>query len=151
VSLAVAIVHAVVAVSHSVKRKRHVHEFKKLRSEAFQNLDRHEKAVLREFFIQGQNTLRLPIDHPTVAGMRTRGILEIVGSHGEGSLAGLLFPVKLADDIRGQLTAAMVDLPEGEPSKEQVEWVVTNRPDFIPEIERHIDLFHRSWDRRGLW
>lgn len=149
VSLVLAGVHTVVAVSHFFSRKRRVHKFKTLRTEALHNLDPQEKAVLREFFVQEQNTIRLPIDHPTVAGMRTKGILLRVGQHGEGSLAGILFPLKMADDIRGQLTASMIDLPEGEPSKEQIDWVVANRPDFIPEIERHVDLFHRSW--RGLW
>jgi len=40
-------------------------------------LDQSEKSVLREFYLQGQNTLQLPMDHPVVAGLISSGILTI--------------------------------------------------------------------------
>jgi Super-infection exclusion protein B len=65
------------------------------------HLDPSEKSVLREFFIQNQNTLQLPVDQATVSGLITKGVLTVAGSTGERSLAGLLFPVRIADHIRG--------------------------------------------------
>lgn len=62
---------------------------------ALYNLDDKEIAVLREFFIQGQNTLQLPVGHPVVAGLIEKGILEQVGMIGENSLVGPLFSLSI--------------------------------------------------------
>jgi hypothetical protein len=44
------------------------------------NLDEHEKTILREFSIQGKNTIQLPIDNPVVAGLSKKGFLKYVGA-----------------------------------------------------------------------
>lgn len=144
-----AIVHTASAAYSHFKRRRRFHAFNKERYESLQRLDQREKSVLREFFVQNQNTLRLPVDDPTVAGLMSRGILVRVGKHGEGSLAGILFPLKIADDVADQLLWNMIDLSR-EPSDTEIDWVLNNRPDFIPEIQRHMNLFHRSGFRRRL-
>jgi len=36
--------------------------------ERLNKLDKAEKSVIREFFIQGRDTIELPMDHPVVAG-----------------------------------------------------------------------------------
>jgi Super-infection exclusion protein B len=146
--LALAVVSTVTPISHLIHRKRRSLKFRNARSRALRNLDSDEKAVLREFSIQGRNTIWLPIDHPTVAGMLTNGILMPIGNYGKASPAGKLFPVKEADDVRAELNSAIIDLPESDqPSKQQIDWVIRNRPDFMPQIEQDIDVFHRSWDR----
>jgi hypothetical protein len=114
-------------------------------------LDGKEKAVLREYVIQGQNTIRLPIDHPIVAGLLAKGIIVQIGELGERSLAGMLFSVALADDVRNALTLRMLGLPEGEPSAEDITFARENRPEFMAEIDDHIRVFHTtSWRVRGM-
>lgn len=110
-------------------------------------LSHQEKSVLREFFIQGQNTLRLPINHPTVTGLLRNGILVQLDSLCEGSLAGLLAPVSIADGLPDPLVASHIDLPSEPVSEADRDFVLNNRPDFLPEIEHHNEIFHTSWRR----
>ena len=79
---------------------------------ALKELDDAEKAVLREFFIQGQNTVRMPMDEPVVAGLISKGILRPVGSVGERALAGIVFPFVPSEMARPNVTLTLVDLPE---------------------------------------
>lgn len=144
VTIVLACINVVNAVWKVFSRKRNRAKALLAISNSLQNLDAQEQAVLREFFIQGQNTLRLPIDHPVVAGLSAKGILVGVGNAGERSLAGMLFPLAIRDDIR-EHSSAMIGLPATEnPSQQEIEWLKRNRPEFMREIARHEDLFHRS-------
>lgn len=113
-------------------------------------LDPSEKAILREFFIQNQNTLQLPIDQATVSGLITKGILTSAGSMGERSLAGVLFPVKMAEHIREHLKLELIDWPPEPLSEENIAFLRNNRPGFLAEIEHHNEVFHTTWSRRRL-
>lgn len=124
-----------------VSRRRDFDKLKKQAIERLQKLDHAEKAVLREFFLKGQNTLKLPMDHPVVAGLLSSGILNIVGSQGRMSLAGMLFSMKISDFIRKQLSAEMIDLPVSQPTQEQIEFLRNNRPDFVASIEHEESIF----------
>lgn len=60
-----------------IKKAKVNREINKVISE---NLDEQEKAILREFFRQGKNTIQLPIDNPIVAGLIKKGFLEYIGA-----------------------------------------------------------------------
>ena len=109
--------------------------------ERTKNLDPTEKAVLREFFLQGRNTIKLPMDHPVVAGLLHSSILQLVGSHGRMSLAGMLFSMKISDFIRKHLTYEIIELPKGKPTEKDIEFLRENRPEFMSSIEREDSLF----------
>ena len=111
-------------------------KIRNLSKERLKSLDQAEKAVLREFFIQGRNTIKLPMDHPVVAGLLSAGVLTVVGQHGKHSLAGMLFSMKIPDVLSEEFTYEMLDLPAGEPSEEDVEFIRENRPAFMDRIER---------------
>lgn len=128
-----------------IRIKRHR---RNIRLSALNNLDPQEQAVLREFLVQRQNTIRMPIDHPVVAGLLAKGVLVQVGQMGERSLAGMLFSVAKHDDVASHLTFSMLNLPDGEPSEEDIEFVRDNRPEYMPEIEHHIETFHTTWRTR---
>ena len=102
-------------------------------------LDRAEKYVLREFFLQGRNVIELPFDHPTVAGLVRKGVVEVAGSQGYRSLAGSVFPVALTESARELLALETVDLPE-QPTEEELERIRRERPNFIRDIARYDDL-----------
>jgi len=125
------------AVQKKVNRRR----IYKKALERIKNLDPAEKAVLREFFLQGRNTIKLPMDHPVVAGLLHSGILQLVGSHGRMSLAGMLFSMKISDFIREHLTYEIIELPEGQPTEKDIEFLRNNRPEFMSSIEREDSLF----------
>lgn len=140
-------------VTFSIKKIRKKSGYKKYREKVIENLyslDPYEKAVLREFFIQAKNTLRLPYDHPIISGLIKKGLLKIVGNIAENSLAGMLIPIEINKEFKDLITSENIDLPIIENdrlTKEQEEFLINNRPDFLPEIEHHERLFHRGWWR----
>lgn len=103
---------------------------------ALQSIDHKERAVLREFFLHGQNTLDLPATHPVVAGLLEKGLLEQVGTYGEHSLVGLLLPLTIPPESRELLTYDFLQLPEGQPSAEDKERIFAERPEFVRELQR---------------
>jgi hypothetical protein len=105
-------------------------------AEAISRLDRAEIAVLREFVIQGKTTLMLPVDEPTVAGLLAKRMLHSVGSVGQRSIAGMLFPVTVASELWEKMTYDQLGLPPGEPTPADIERVRSERPVFMHEIAR---------------
>ncbi len=124
-------------------RKEKAKDFEFLIS-ALPKLDFHEKAVLREFYIQERNTLQLPFDNAVIAGMRKSRLLVLAEDMGERSLAGTLMPMQVNPQIEAYLSSNVIGLPDtAEPTEDEVYWVQTNRPSFMAEIERHNEIFHR--------
>ena len=80
--------------------------------ENLHNLDNAECAVLREFFLQGRNVIRMPIDSPDVVGLRRKGIVVIAGREGEQWHAGLMFPVAISEPALAVLQPNMIGLPD---------------------------------------
>lgn len=104
--------------------------------QAIAQLDRSEKAVLREFFIQERHVIELPLDHPTVAGLMQKGILSRSSRQGYRSTAGTVFPVTLTKSTSLLLLPVHVDLPTT-PTDSELEDIWAERPNFLREIERH--------------
>lgn len=107
--------------------------------EAIAQLDFSEKVILREFYIQVRHVIELPLDHPTVAGLVLKRILLRCGREGYASLAGRVYPFTLAPAARSLLKPEYVDLPLNPTEQEKIS-VEKERPNFIPEIERHDQL-----------
>lgn len=99
-------------------------------------LDHAEKAVLREFYIQGKYTIELPMDNSTVVGLRNKQIIYIAGKFGEYSLAGMLIPFAIRDEARKFIDPSIIGLPSGEPSESDIEHIRELRPNFVKQIER---------------
>lgn len=108
---------------------------KKLIRRALADLDRDEIAALREFVIQARHVIELPVDHPTVAGLRNKQVIQLAGTTGYRDLAGSVFPVQMTEYARTLITPEMLNLPE-HPTAEDVERVHNERPNYISQIER---------------
>jgi hypothetical protein len=117
---------------------------------ALTRLDPREQAILREFYLQNRNTIQLPFDQATVAGLVRKGILCLVGTVAERSLAGMLVPMKLSPAADAHLTFEMIELPQTPLSEANIQFLRKNRPEFLPEIEQHNQLFHTTWTRRQI-
>ncbi|TKB51192.1 hypothetical protein FCL40_01145 [Ferrimonas sediminicola] len=145
-SSALATIDTVQMVWCKIKSNRLEAEFNSKLIEQINDLDPHEKSVLREFYLQNRKTLQLPFDNATVSGMLNHGILEFAGNAGERSLAGMLMPIKINQTVRNKLTTKMLGLPESSNfSKSDEDWLKNNRPVFMNEIARHNEVFHRRW------
>ena len=127
------------------KKIKQIHLRLKLTQSAkkyLKNLDPAEQSALREFYIQQQNTITLPMDHPVVAGLLASGILRIVGKHGKHSLVGVLASMKISDRLQKVITRKMVGLPIGELSKQDIKFFLENRPPFTYYIQREEKLYN---------
>lgn len=95
-------------------------------------LDPAESAVLREFYLQQRDTLMLPVDEPSVAGLLNKGVLSTVGSMGRHTGAGVLWPVSIHEDLRG-IEPSRFGLP-ADPTQQDIDRVVSARPAFMRRI-----------------
>jgi len=136
------LIEILICIWKTAKTKIIHHKIKKAAFERLQKLDSSEKSVLREFFIQGQNTIKLPMDHPVVAGLLDSGILSMVGSHGRMSMAGMLFSMQISEYMRKHLTYELVDLPHGQPTQTEIEFLKNSRPSFMSSIQREESIFN---------
>ncbi len=112
-------------------------------AKAVEELDHWEKAILREFFIQGRHVIELPMDHPTIAGLVLKRLLVRASSQGHRSPAGIVFPYALESKTKELLTSDHVNLPEN-PTPSEIASIRGGRPNFLAEIERY-DQGRGSW------
>jgi len=103
---------------------------------AFNKLDFKEVAVLREFFINGQQSLDMPIDDPVVAGMLNKGLLYQLSAMGQMSVEGLMMPIAMHDLLGGSLKPESLGLPLTEPSETVKNEIIDSRPHWAKSIAR---------------
>jgi hypothetical protein len=127
---------------HFVKKLLSKAKYRKKIADRMLQLDASEKSVLREFYLQSQNTIKLPIDHPVVAGLMRSGVVVQVGAHGRRSVAGLVFSMKIADEAEKHITHDLIDFPEGELTFEDEQFLINNRPQFMRSIQREESIFN---------
>ncbi|PXX95914.1 super-infection exclusion protein B [Halomonas sp. LBP4] len=118
-------------------------------------LDGAEKAVLREFFIAGAKSLRLPLEQPAVASLLNAGVLVRAASSGIRTTVGSVFSVSLSNPTQELLSPTLVDLGpfvvhtddgKWDLTEDGRAWLMANRPHFMGELERHFALFEeRMW------
>lgn len=101
-----------------------------------ERLDPAEQAVLREFLFQQRDSLLLPVDEPSVAGLVRKGILDEVSTVGRRSLAGITFPLSIDSDLKERITPAHLGLSGAEPSHAEIERLTAGRPAFVRQIAK---------------
>jgi hypothetical protein len=99
-----------------------------------EQLDEAEKAVLREFRIQGQNTISLPMNETTVAGLISKRILVRCGGLGSHYIVGPVFPFSLGTIARTMITDDLLGLP-AHPTVADAKSLRESRPAFVASIE----------------
>ncbi len=107
-------------------------------------LDSHEKALLREFFINGKHTLQLPFDNDTVVGLVNKYIIYLASSTGFTYLHGAYFPYTISDIAKKHLTYKILELPEN-PTEEEKWKILDSRPNWAKDRSRIDDLFNTRW------
>ncbi|OBT06898.1 hypothetical protein A9267_13500 [Shewanella sp. UCD-FRSSP16_17] len=94
-------------------------------------LDPAERALLREFFLQGATILALPQNELAVKGLVATSILELVGNERHYAIQGPTAEYKISMKARVYLNREVLRLPAGEPSKEELTHLIKARPQFI--------------------
>src|SRR5699024_330335 len=88
VSIAFIIISIIYYIKDKLEHKFNKNKSNKFSIEELASLDTHEQSVIREFGIQQKNSVKMPIDNSTVAGLMNKGILKRVSNIGDG----LYFP-----------------------------------------------------------
>lgn len=142
VALALLAVDGVLSLHGSIRGKRARAQREHRARERLRILDREEKAILREFLVQGRNTIQVPVDYPAVAGLLDAGVLVHVGlgTTGTRTVAGRLFPVARADFLLFEISTDHLDLPATEPTAMERAWVHNNRPGFATRLAEYDGL-----------
>ncbi|MBE2282287.1 MAG: superinfection exclusion B family protein [Prosthecobacter sp.] len=151
VSTLIVSLHVITSIWAWIQRRSRFSESRVRTMQALAQLDPKEKAILREFYIQGQNTLQMPVDQAVVSGLIAKGVLCRVGTMGERSLAGLLFPVQLTQEADALVTSSLIEMPDEPISDHELDFLRKNRPEFLAEIDHHNNIYHTSWERRRIW
>ena len=118
-------------INRGWQKRRHT----KMVTQALQQLDKEEVAVLREFLIQGQHVIELPIDHPTVAGLLNVHVLEQASRSGYRNIAGSVFSVRISAIAYPLVTADLLFMPH-KASESEIEKILHARPHYMQQIER---------------
>ncbi|MBX2966819.1 MAG: superinfection exclusion B family protein [Cyclobacteriaceae bacterium] len=131
-------------VTRLISRRRLSKKIKESIIKDINYLDFHEKALLREFFINGKHTLQLPFDNDTVVGLVNKHIIYQASSTGFTYLHGAYFPYTISDIANKHLTNKILELPEN-PTEEEKRKILDSRPNWAKERSRMDDLFNSRW------
>ncbi|MCF1428207.1 MAG: superinfection exclusion B family protein [Shewanella sp.] len=99
-------------------------------------LDLSERALLREFFLQGCTILTLPQNETAVRSLINAGILECLGNEKHYAIHGPTADFKISMKARSYLNRQILRLPSGQPTQEQMQALLKTRPSFISSIAR---------------
>lgn len=94
-------------------------------------LDPAERALLREFFLQGATILALPQNELAVKSLVATNILEKLGNERHYAIQGPTAEYKIAMQARIYLNRDVLRLPAGEPTQEELTYLLKTRPHFI--------------------
>ncbi|MGS0680458.1 superinfection exclusion B family protein [Shewanella sp. 125m-7] len=94
-------------------------------------LDPTERALLREFFLQGETILTLPEQETAVKSLLKTGILENLGNQKHYAIQGSTADFKISMRARVHLNRQVLRFPVGEPSPEDMKNLIKARPHFV--------------------
>jgi hypothetical protein len=130
-STVLVVVNFSIWIFNKINYRYKLKELKAEYDQAIKNLDLQEKAVLREFFIVGQNSINMPINDAVIAGLLQKKILNINRQLSGSTIGtGLTFPLSISKYFYKILTFEDIDLMEN-PTEIQKQFILDNRPDWV--------------------
>lgn len=114
---------------------------KKIKNEfgkSVKSLDPHEKSVIREFVLNGQSSIEMPIDDPVITGLLQKRILKINKQFGNSFImSGRYAPVSLNKYAESVLEPKDIDLSEN-PTEDEIEFARNNRPKWTDKWSNYL-------------
>lgn len=124
------IVNFVIWIFKTIQRKFLIKKWKKKFAERVKNFDRFEKSILREFILNGQKSVEMPIDNPSVSGLLDKNILVMNRQFGNSSImTGLKTSLSINESVMEILESRDIDLSDP-PTKQEIEFAKNNRPEW---------------------
>lgn len=146
----ISLIHAAITLLRALKNfittKHNMHKVKGYIIEHINNLTLHEKAILREFYIQGKDTIGMPFDDETVISLESKRIIHKVSNTGMVYTYGVIWAYTISQIAKSQLNSnlTVIELPSN-PNENQVEWIREHRPQWAKEQTERDNL------RKGLF
>lgn len=129
-SVALVMINFFVWIYNKIERHFKMINLKKEFKETIENLDHKEKAVLREFAIQGQNSIEVPYDDTIVSGLIDKGVLRFNKQLGGSFIAnGSNVSMSLSKFVSKILELEHIGLSK-ELSEEEKEIINESRPEW---------------------
>lgn len=130
--------------SNKISRRKIINQTKSTILKEINQLGFHEKALLREFYINGKDALQLPFDNDTVVALVNKHILYQASSTGFTYLHGVYFTYAITEFAKENLTLEAIDLPSN-PTEEDKDRILNERPVWAKEKSRIEDRFNSRW------
>ena len=129
-STGLVIVNFVIWIFKSIQRKILIKKWKKKFTERVKTLDRFEKSILREFILNGQKSVEMPIDNPSVSGLLDKNILVMNRQFGNSSImTGMKTSLSINESVMEILELKDIDLSDP-PTENEIEFAKNNRPEW---------------------
>lgn len=124
-------VNFVIWVFKSIQRRILINKWKKKFAKRIRTLDRFEKAILREFILNGQKSIDMPIDNSAVAGLLNNNILVMNRQFNNTSIMkGMIVSLSINEYVLEILKPRDIDWSDP-PSEQQIKNANKNRPEWI--------------------
>lgn len=124
------LVNFVIWIFKSIQRRILIKKWKKKFSDRVKTLDRFEKSILREFILNGQKSVEMPIDNPSVSGLLDKNILVMNRPFGNSSIMnGMRTSLSINESVEEILQCKDIDL-SNPPTEKEIELAKTNRPEW---------------------
>lgn len=127
-----------------IKTRHNIRKIKGYIIEHINNLILHEKAILREFYIQNKDAIGMPFDDDTVMSLEAKRIIYKVSSTGMVYDYGVIWGYAISQFAKRQLTYNNIELPQN-PNQDQINWIIEHRPQWAQEQTQRENL------RKGLF
>ncbi|MBR0100184.1 MAG: superinfection exclusion B family protein [Treponema sp.] len=137
----------------NLKNNKNAKENSKIKKQQIQSalcdLTQSEKCLLREFYLQGKDVIKVIYANEDVISLINKEIIYYASECGEGYIFGTVVNVRLNDYVKKSLSLPLLGLP-AEPTKSDLERCAKERPAFIWQIQSIEELkssmlnsFHR--------
>ncbi len=144
ISFVFVLIAVIGAVKKNISKHIMIHKTKKAILRAIENLDYHEKALLREFAINGKSAIQLPINDGTVVGLVNKHILYRASNVGGAYLGEACFPFSITEFAEERLTTEMLDIPNN-PTEEDRKRILQDRPTWAKQQSYTNSLLNSFW------
>lgn len=125
------LVNFIIWIFKSIQRKILIKKWKKKFSERVKTLDRFEKSILREFILNRQKSVEMPIDNPSVSGLLDKNILVMNRQFGNSSIMnGMRTSLSINESVEEILQFKDIGL-SNPPTEKEIEFAKNNRPEWI--------------------
>lgn len=127
-STSLVLINFIIWVFEKISASYNERKFKEQLTNELKQLDHQECAVVREFYLVGQSTIKMPIDDPVVSGLLKKGIIEATSHIGRHHPAfGMYFPVSLSENAKLLMQYEYMRLPKNPSEKDRAK-LLENRP-----------------------